>query len=265
MERVQRVAVLSDLHLSPKDSPKDDFGGPREERRLIGALRTLDDTCDRVVLAGDTLEMWQHSYDEIANDRMLLLSAIAHYVDVVVPGNHDSGIHEVAGRMGIRTVNIFQWNGVMVRHGHDFDPVNSGPLFWVGKGVSKLAGLGEAHIHRDFDKWAESAQRMAGGGRWGKNEHYISEVGKYIEDLPEHSQPEMMVLGHTHEADPVGGDDRFGVWDAPVVNAGTWTGDKSDILILKRTLKGDSNKDWEVSLHSWTSDDLSIVRNGDFV
>lgn len=213
-----KATFVSDLHLGD-GGPADDFTAD------VALIRFLTDhQDDLIVIVGDLVDMWQvRNLVAVYKAHFWLCVAITRYVDYIVIGNHDGNLKRFCGHNLIEALVI---DGIMAMHGQQFDRWNSGPLRWIGKAATGLAGWLERVIHRDADKWlARQGRKIAGHGRYGDRERYAK---KALEYLKKHPELRGMVLGHTHQRDVRylfspwrfrREDYSVGLW-----NAGHWTG-----------------------------------------
>lgn len=218
-------AWLSDLHIGVKDHPADDFGGHEREVRFYEALANLSSLVDTVGLNGDTFELWQFGMGEILDSRSLSLQAIKQFVDVIVRGNHDSGLPDTI--LDTEVVDSHKEDGLTVMHGHQFDTFNSPPFNWIGKSVAQLGKIGEMEISSDIDVLFHNMQLFLNNGRYGTNKKYFDKV------RDEYPHTCACIVGHTHEAYA----NNCHVKVPQVWNTGTWTNGNTDILIISKDKK----------------------------
>jgi UDP-2,3-diacylglucosamine pyrophosphatase LpxH len=214
-----KLIVISDLHLGKKDKAED-FHADAALYFFLWRHRK-----DIIVLNGDIVDMWQLEHPFLAYEaHQKVYGAIKSWVNYWVRGNHDGELKELCRQVPLQPVEAVVIDGIIVMHGHQFDRWNSGPLLWVGKAATRVAGWLERVIHRDADVWlARQGRKLAGHGRYGDSYHY-SEAA--MEFLLEHPGYRGLVLGHTHQFEspkhfPVLG--RPGR-DRVLANTGHWTG-----------------------------------------
>ena len=123
-----RVALLSDLHLGRGGSADD---GPADASALAAALHALAARVDRVLLAGDVLEL-QHGLVPFAwarEARLMrarhagLVAALTAPSFVWLVGNHDEPLARLDGHLADLRLDV-GGRRLLVLHGHQVDPLH---------------------------------------------------------------------------------------------------------------------------------------------
>jgi UDP-2,3-diacylglucosamine pyrophosphatase LpxH len=211
------MLLISDLHLGAGDAA-DDFGpadGPQDDALCC----FLDDFAPRMEVAvlGDVVDLIQCSEREVWQAHPYVCKKLARYVTYWLRGNHDNE-PRVLGR---RTEESVLRHGVLMMHGHQFDPLNYGRWRLVGKAGSWAAGWIErafgANADLVLDRWL--AKRLL-PGRFGDPARYRKRALHYIRRV---YGAERIVLGHTHGLTAVV--NGYG-------NTGSWVDGRQDYLII---------------------------------
>lgn len=241
------MIILSDLHLGAGDaaddfalntSPGEETGARRvgppngpQDQALVEFLREHRREC--IILAGDTADLAQASEAEIEAAHPLAVRAIVAYAHVLLRGNHD----DVPVLFGRPMREAVLWSGTLVMHGHQFDPINYGPLRVVGWAGSKAAGAIERIFGEDADEWLTSrVARLCNSGRFGDSARYRRRALAYRRRV---YGAERIVLGHTHVYEPFAQGTRAARSDATdlppcgrYANSGTWTNGRRDVVVV---------------------------------
>src|SRR6056297_2081714 len=212
------VLVISDTHFH-HIARMQDFT-MRKASRFIALLdRHINDI---VVLNGDIWDMtqgcdvaeWRRWYHHLA-------MAIENCVDYRLMGNHDHGLREPFG--GEQVGESLRIGGIEIRHGHGLDALNHGPLAWVGRAATAVAGAFEI-VWQDADIWlARQARRWLGYGRYGDPTKYAQAAQTWLGEHDAHT----LVLGHTHRKEQ---------WFSPAgryVNSGARCNGLTDSVVLE--------------------------------
>jgi hypothetical protein len=159
------VTVCSDLHHGPEGHPAND--------ETPGWWFLWNVTPDPKLRLGDMDELWQFTREQIGQ-----------LVGTDVAGNHDCTNC---------TTQLIRHGDTIFLHGHQFDPLNSGPLKVIGKAVTGFFGLLEKVIDKDIDIWAE--QVLLKRGRNGNALKYSTKAAAYAKKRG----ATQIVFGHLHQ------------------------------------------------------------------
>lgn len=165
-----RIAIISDLHLSPKGN-LDIF--QHNENTFVDFLKDLENSHDKIILLGDIVETLmpetyadsKTSFSNIWNERYKITNRFDSKQYTYILGNHDliaSNIDKI----------IIEYNNkkVIFIHGHQFDMSTkyANPLVWIGgymlrKGYSQYNTLAQTENIRYWraPKFEKSAVQFA--------------------------------------------------------------------------------------------------------
>jgi UDP-2,3-diacylglucosamine pyrophosphatase LpxH len=202
-----RTYVISDLHLG--DGSADDLFFPYADRldRFLAQIGRNE----RLVIAGDLLELWQFDLGAVVKKYRWLLTRLADMGAMLLTGNHDAELLGVHWLEGFRIVseNDVTEQGIRIVHGHQYDWANSGGS-WLGKWVTQ-----RFTNHPKLDRWL--SDRTCWFRERGLEEAAVAGGG-------------VMIAGHTHRAKQIIG---FGGPQQHYINVGCWIGPEAHYAVIE--------------------------------
>ncbi len=219
---IQMYAIISDLHRGPPKDPATDF---YKNTNLALFLQVMHLKDIRVILNGDTEELWVFDQCDVEWSNRLSTEAIHRYVFAIVTGNHDNVDH-ICGRETVPHV-ILGNDDWLVWHGADLDPWNSPPFTWIGKAATVTVSSFERLLHRPglSSSWGSWIDKHLSRG------HYADAAGRasYKSAAVERAHAfgcKGAILGHTHHFVPLSAGAGYG-------NSGTWINTHKDVLFVE--------------------------------
>lgn len=198
-----RTRIISDLHLGSDVC---------QAEQLHKFLKNLDERCDRLILNGDVFDSidfrrLKKSHWKVLSD----LRKLSDKMEVIwIAGNHDGSAEIVSHLLGIPVYDEFQFDNVLVTHGHQFDRfMDDHPwLTIVGDFIySALQKIDKSHT---FARMAKHSSK-----------HYLrcaDEIMKGAVKLAQKKGCDIVCCGHTHFATKT--ESLEGV---TYLNSGCWT------------------------------------------
>jgi len=183
LDRNEVILIISDLHLGD-GTGSDDFSYS-DFRKLKNADKELIKFIegiapDRIVLAGDIFELWQHRLAWVKRAHKELLQFFTNRKAIFIEGNHDIGI----GYEDHLVINTPEAKQIFIVHGHQAESYMTNPLIKLG--VFLLSFLEK--IWPNIDKLYYIVKDS-------KTESPA--VAKYISS--QLAKYDIVVLGHTHK------------------------------------------------------------------
>jgi len=165
------IFIVSDLHMGD-GSPRDNF--KKHKQRFIDFLDYVEKIPNSaIVLAGDTLELWQCELGDVVKEYFGIIKRLIKMNAIFLIGNHDIDLHGFVNMpinelLGIPDLpmsfeiskcmaeNIeFEREGqkFMIMHGHEFDVFNDpDKAIATGKILALLVGLMETSYGAENEK-----------------------------------------------------------------------------------------------------------------
>ena len=220
------MIILSDLHMGAGDAA-DDFSGEdcQADIDLLDDIEMWKEAGEKIVLAGDILDLWQAEYWKVLQAHGAAVQALFSAAEAYVVGNHDSDAlgKKLYGLEGLPSLVV---DGLWIEHGHAHDPV-VGRFPLLARAGCWLGGLAERVIHRDVDVLAERVARwFSRTGRHGGNARYLMTMA----DAAVRHDCTRAVFGHSHQFMQFS---KVPIGDMQIANSGTWTGGRRDFVQIQ--------------------------------
>jgi predicted phosphodiesterase len=186
-----KLLVISDLHITD-NKHLSTFGWKAEE--FIGKIETIKKrhSIDKVVLNGDTFDLYKGNYGDIALRNKKLIDYLNEIGSVFIKGNHDA-------RLGYGQDRFEVINGkrekILIEHGHRGDFINGNP---IGRFLGKLFYmililLARLSVTRAvYFHFIECDDGLKGHGKYNSYKYLryaLNRLRKY----------DLVILGHTHK------------------------------------------------------------------
>jgi UDP-2,3-diacylglucosamine pyrophosphatase LpxH len=210
------ISSISDVHLGDGGNA-DDFWLPvyRKEEKLL----ELINSSEILVINGDFADIWENPLKRIVKRYHRVFDCIHNNRNkiIFVRGNHD------AKGLPYSQHNIYEIEDYVFMHGNQFDIFNSK---WkgIGKAVTKIGSTLERFGFYTVDRIFSALGR----GRYGDNQKYFEWIEKFVEKNEKY-KGKTIVFGHTHEFIGL----PIELSNCKVLNTGTWTGERMDILRIE--------------------------------
>lgn len=234
-----RIAVLSDLHLGARPGSAA-FG--HDPAAFDAWLATLEAAHDHIVLAGDIYQTDQLLWPSKAArlDEYLAARAASWRVAqrfagpryLYLHGNHDeiAGTTGVPDRVQLRHGDL----GVLVMHGHQFDPVANRAPWAAAVGTYATAVLrrtGLVAIACALEGRDVAIKHARFGGRDGP-------YARGAERLARETDARVVVMGHTHAAEV------FAIGETVYANSGTCSGGRRQYVSIDLAARWVETRRW---------------------
>jgi predicted phosphodiesterase len=186
-----KILIVSDLHIAASDA-MGTFGWNQDD--FIAAMETVrkSHAIDRVVLNGDTFDLYKSAYKDIAARNRLLVHYLTSIKAVFIKGNHDRTLP-----FGQEYFGIINSKGekVYIEHGHRGDFINGTAAGrWVGGMFYKFLKL-LVRIPLARALYYAVLAHDEGFKGHGKYNSY-----KYLRHAVKlHRKYDVVILGHTHK------------------------------------------------------------------
>jgi predicted phosphodiesterase len=188
-----KLLVISDLHIAD-NSHLGTFGWSAED--FIGTIEAVrtGHSIDRVVLNGDTFDLYKSSYRDIESSNKEIIDYLTRIGSVFIKGNHDCALEYGQNHFG--TINS-KGEKIYIEHGHRADFINGthlgrcmGNFFY--KVLKLLARLSLTRTL--YFRYLEHDEGLKGHGKYNSYK-YLRYAVKLLREY------DMVVLGHTHKVE----------------------------------------------------------------
>jgi predicted phosphodiesterase len=185
------LLVISDLHIADNKHlgtfgwSADEFIGNLEEARRALSI-------DKVVLNGDTFDLYKSTYQDIASRNRRIIDYLNRIDSVFIKGNHDCGLEYGRDHYGVTNS---KGEKIHIEHGHRADFLNG---TFLGRSLGHflytiLNLLSRLSITRTlYFLYLEHDEGFKGHGKYNSYKYFryaVKLLRKY----------DMVVLGHTHK------------------------------------------------------------------
>ena len=257
MDSYEKYILSGDWHLTDGSSTEN----ITSNEDLMEFLFYVRDHRDyTLILMGDILDLWQCDVESIYREHQEILDTLMEIAEedrlIYLRGNHDEEIDTEIHKIGfdmdpwIYDSYTLDYRGrsIFIHHGNVYDIFNHGKLSWIGKYVTKVAGVFEKLIDSKFEERMWDYIYRIKRHIYPSPENYSGNnyefLQRAIDDLKEY---DCVIYGHTHDAgmyyidraikqiqsEVTRSGESINIVPGSVVNTGAWIFGREDIYVIE--------------------------------